>query len=304
MAKKTIEANSSGTKALRRATRYFVRRAARALASPHLSDTALHDARKDLKRSRTSLRLLRPALGEPIYRRENALLRDAAHTLNAARDAKVLTQTLQSLRRNHRALRSDADVGELLRALQADQASLRRRMREHPAQLARTRSALERLCGRVTHWPVGTYGWSVLGPALKRIYKSGRRTQPTQRPRVTDRALHEWRKQAKYLRYALEILAPIRPGRLARLARQAEQLTDSLGEAHDLVILSQKARIFAKQERADLRPLFTIIDQQRERLNLDALSRGAQLYRAKPGDWQRPLERYWMRWRRAGQRSR
>jgi len=300
MANKTIEADNSGTRALRRVARYFVCRASRALASRHLSDTAVHDARKDLKRARTALRLLRPALDELIYRRENALLRDAAHALNAARDAKVLTQTLQSLRRSHRALRRDADVAELLRTLQADQIDLRRRAREHPAQLARARGALERLCNRVMQWRVGTHGWSVLGPALKRIYRSGRRALPTARPRPTDGALHEWRKQVKYLRYALEMLAPMRPRKVARLAQQAERLTDCLGEAHDLTMLVQKARVFAKRKRADLRPLFTIIDQQRARLNLEALSSGGQLYRAKPRDWKRQLVRYWIRWRRTG----
>lgn len=298
MAKKTIEANSSGTRALRRAARHFVRRASRALASPGLSDTAVHDARKDLKRARAALRLLRPALGEPLYRRENTLLRDVAQTLNAARDAKVLTQTLQSLRRSHRTLRRDADVAELLRTLQADQAGLQQRLREHPTQLGRMRRALEQLCDRVMHWPVGTHGWSVLGPASKRIYRSGRRALPTARPHPTERALHEWRKQVKYLRYALEMLAPMRARKVARLARQAEELTDCLGEAHDLAILAQRARVYAKGNRADLRPLFTIIDRERDRLSLEALSSGEQLYRAKPRDWERQLERSWIRWRR------
>jgi CHAD domain-containing protein len=299
MAKKSIEAGRSGTRALRRVARHFTRRAARALALPDLSDTAVHDARKDLKRARTALRLLRPALAQPIYRRENAVLRRAAHALNAARDAKVLTQTLRLLRRTHRPLQRNADVAALLRTLQADQAILRRSLREHPAQLARTRSALEQLCGRVTHWRVGTHGWSVLGPAVKRIYQSGRHALPSATPRPTDRALHEWRKQVKYLRYALEILEPIRARRLAQLARQAGQLTDRLGEAHDLAMLTQKARVFVKHNRADLTSLLAIIDQQRTRLNLEALSRGEQLYRAKPNDWARQLEHYWGRWRRA-----
>lgn len=299
MASKTIEVDSSGTRALRHVACHFTRRASRALGSPDPSDTAMHDARKDLKRSRTALRLLRPALGEPIYRRENALLRDAAHTLNAARDAKVLTQTLQSLRRSHRALRGDADVVRLLRrTLHAERLGLRRRLHAHPAQLAQTRDALEQMCRRATQWRVGTHGWSVFGPALRRIYKSGRRALPNARPRPTDRALHEWRKQVKYLRYALEILAPMRARRLARLARQAEQLSDYLGEAHDLTMLVRKARVFAKRNRADLRPLFMIIDPQRERLASDALSSGERLYQPTPRAWERQLERYWIRWHR------
>jgi len=299
MAKKTIEVDSLGTHALRRVSRHFISRAARALRSPALSDTAVHEARKDLKRARTALRLLRPALDERSYRRENALLRDVAHTFNAARDAKVLTQTLQSLRRSHRALRGDADATALLRTLQTDQAKLRRWQQEHPAQLARTRVALEQSCRRGTQWRVGTHGWSVLGPALKRIYKSGRRARPTASRHPTASTLHEWRKQVKYLRYALEMLTAMRSRRLARLARQAKQLTDCLGEAHDLAMLVQKARLFAKRNRADLRLLFTIIEQQRERLTGDALSNGERLYQAKPGDWQRLLKHYWMRRRRS-----
>ncbi len=298
IAKKSIEANSSATRALHRAACHFVRRASRALASPRLSDTAVHDARKDLKRARTALRLLRPVLGEPIYRRENVLLRDVAHALNAARDAKVLTQTLQSLRRSHRALRGDAEVAELLHTLQADRAGVRRRLREPPARLARMRGVLEQLSGRVMQWRVGNHGWSVLGPALRRIYRSGRRALPAARARPTEQALHEWRKQVKYLRYALEMLAPMRARKAARLARQAKQLTDGLGEAHDLAVLAQKARVSAKRSRAGLQRLFRIIDRQRDRLSLDALSRGEQLYRAKPSDWQKQLERYWIRWGR------
>jgi hypothetical protein len=85
-------------------------------------------------------------------------------TLNAARDAKVLTQTLRSLRQNNHTLRIDAGVAELLRALQAGKAGLRQRLREHPAQLARTRAALEQLCGRVDRWRVGSSGWSCSAP--------------------------------------------------------------------------------------------------------------------------------------------
>jgi CHAD domain-containing protein len=138
----------------------------------------------------------------------------------------------------------------------------------------------------------------VLCPTLKRIYKRGRRVLPTARPLPADRSLHEWRKQVKYLRYALEILAPLRAQKLTRLPRQAEQLTDSLGEAHDLAMLAQKARSFAKRNRVDLQHLLAIIDRRRARLTLDALSRGKRLYRDRPVDWERPLSRYWRRWQR------
>lgn len=296
MASSTIEAGSSGTRALQRVVRHFARRAGRAFASAATSDTAVHEARKDLKRCRTALRLLRPALGEPKFRRENAMLRGAAHSLNAARDAKVLTQTLQSLRRSP-ALRRDAAMAELLRVLQAEEASVRQRLRAQPSRLLHTRRVLDRLCSRMDRWRVGPRGWSMLGPALQRIYRSGRRGLPAVQPLPSDRALHEWRKQVKYLRYALDILTPMHTRKLGELARQAKELTDCLGEAHDLAMLERRARGFAKHTGVDIQPLIMRIERRRGRLSRDAFALGEPLYRAKPREWQRPLARHWRRWR-------
>jgi CHAD domain-containing protein len=287
----TIEANGSATVALRRLAARFVRRAARALASPEPSDVAVHSARKDLKRARTVLRLLRPALGDRIYRRENTVVRDAAHTLNAARDAKMRVETMHALRRSSAVLRGSPGFAELLGVVQAEQASAQRRLLKPPSQLTRTHRALEQLRGRADRWPTGRHGWSMLGPALKRIYRGGRRTLPKNRQHPSDAPMHEWRKQVKYLRYALEMLEPTRPRKLARLVRQAERLTDTLGEAHDLAVLARKAHAFAKRTRVDLDPLFMIIEQRRNRLTVDSLRSGAKLFQDNPPDWERRLSR-------------
>lgn len=292
MASSTIGADGSATHALRRLAGRFVRRAARALASPEPSDASVHSARKDLKRARTVLRLLRPVLRDRIYRRENAVLRDAAHALNAARDAKMLAETLQSLLRRAPVLRESPGVAELLGSLQAERVSMQRRLDAHPAQRLRMRRSLGQLCGRADHWRVGRHGWSVLGPALKRIYGRARSALPNIRPHPSDASLHEWRKRVKYVRYALEMLEPVRPRKLTRLARRAERLTDRLGQAHDLSVLAQKASDFAKRNRLDLEPLFMIVDRQRNRLAVDALEGGERLFRRRPRGWERRLARY------------
>ena len=292
MASSTIEVDASAARALRRLAGRFVRRAARALAAPEPSDVAVHAARKDLKRARTVLRLLRPALGERIYRRENVVLRDAAHTLNAVRDAKMLTETLQALRRSSPMLRGHPGVSKLSGTLQAEQASAERRLQEHAAGLARTQQALRQLCGRAAAWHLGRQGWSLLGPALRQIYRRGRRARPNAGQHPSDASLHEWRKQVKYLRYALEMLQPVRSRKLARLARQAEQLTDELGEAHDLAVLARKAHRFARRHRVDLEPLLMSIDRRRSRLAVKSLRSGEKLFEGTPRDWERQLSRY------------
>ncbi|QNE48178.1 CYTH and CHAD domain-containing protein [Glaciihabitans sp. INWT7] len=54
-----------------------------------------------------------------------------------------------------------------------------------------------------------------------------------------DLALHEVRKAAKEVRYAAEVLLPIRPNRARRLAKIAKLVQDTLGEQHDSVVARQ-----------------------------------------------------------------
>ncbi len=63
---------------------------------------AVHAARKDLKKLRSLLRLVRADLGRKRYRAENARYREAGRLLASSRDAEVKLQTLTALRRHYR----------------------------------------------------------------------------------------------------------------------------------------------------------------------------------------------------------
>src|SRR3954470_9303141 len=85
-----------------------VRRIARGqtdLAIEHLDESsgdgaeAIHEARKAFKRLRALVRLSRDALGDEVYRRENAAFRAAGRRLSGVRDAAVMVETLDDVRR-------------------------------------------------------------------------------------------------------------------------------------------------------------------------------------------------------------
>ena len=61
------------------------------------SGEAVHEARKDLKKLRSALKLVRPVLGEKAYRRENERFRDVARELSDVRDAQVRAETVEGL---------------------------------------------------------------------------------------------------------------------------------------------------------------------------------------------------------------
>ena len=58
---------------------------------------AIHEARKDMKKIRSAIRLVRDALGDDLYRRENHHYRDIGRELSGLRDAEVLVETLEGL---------------------------------------------------------------------------------------------------------------------------------------------------------------------------------------------------------------
>src|SRR3954447_17854061 len=70
------------------------------LARDELADdpvTTVHAVRKDIKKARSLLRLVRPAIPTKVYRRENRRLRDTARGISGARDADVMVETVDKL---------------------------------------------------------------------------------------------------------------------------------------------------------------------------------------------------------------
>src|SRR5436190_2573948 len=57
----------------------------------------VHGARKDIKKIRSAVRLVRDAIGDDAWRRENEHYRDCARRLSDFRDAEVLAEALDGL---------------------------------------------------------------------------------------------------------------------------------------------------------------------------------------------------------------
>src|ERR1039457_4047128 len=75
MPSSTQRADRSATGTVRMAAIQHAANAARALAGSPPSDVEVHAARKEIKRARAALRLLRSTLSEAVYARDDAALR-------------------------------------------------------------------------------------------------------------------------------------------------------------------------------------------------------------------------------------
>jgi CHAD domain-containing protein len=305
MTSQGIRADQSGTVEMRRVARAGILRAHRMLSAGSLSDTTVHDARKEIRRSRAAVRLLRVALGGARFHLENARLRDASRALNEARDAKVLVCTLDALRQRHPQLERARAFAALSQRLREQQRASRRHLNAATApSIATARRTLEQTQFSASRWPLEPGGWRMLGPAFRRVYAAGRLAARKSRSRPDEHLMHEWRKQVKYLRHALQVFVPMQPSKLKKHARLARRLAESLGDGHDLALLRESATNglgnghSRGEGAAGMKSLLAVIDRRQRALRKQAFELGDQVYAQTPREMDKRLQRYWHRWRR------
>src|SRR4030095_5558012 len=117
-----------------------------------LRDASVHEARKQLKRARATLRLLRGGIRAASYRRANRRLRDAGRPLSDVRDARVLLDVVASLVVEVEPSQR-GELAALLQELRGERRQLRRALRNAPHGLRSVRQALESVRRDSRRWP-------------------------------------------------------------------------------------------------------------------------------------------------------
>ncbi len=253
-----------------------------ALRKKRHSDAGIHDIRKELKRARATLRMLRECIGVVAYRRDNALMRDAARPLTPVRDAKVLLDAIRREALDKRANGANF-AGRLCERLEQSRRAARRQLQE--ADLAGTARVLREIRRRTAAVPSRRLA-KPGGKALERAYNKARKAFAEAKRRGTDVSLHEWRKQTKYFANQLELVLPFGAKRLDKSHERAKHLADCLGDDHDLAILTERIYSQAKGEDApatseEVRELVTFLARRRKKLQGRALRLGRRLYSDK-----------------------
>ncbi len=255
----------------------------------------IHGARKDLKKLRAAVRLLRRELGDGLYRAENRRYRDAGRQLSAARDAEVKLRTLEALRERFPERLTPEAVGEWRGELEAERE--RAVADAHGgASIAIARDAVEAGRARIAAWPLRTDSWKLVGPGVERSYRRGRRAMRRAAESPGGENLHEWRKRAKDLWYHLRILEGALPGSLAGAVDRADELAAALGDHHDLTVLRED--LLARDLPIPHRPVLAeAIEERQDELTAAAFELGETLYAKRPRAFRRKLRRGWKRWR-------
>lgn len=255
-------------------------------------EEAVHEARKDMKKLRALLRLVRGEVGDRVFTAENAIFRDTARELAGVRDADVMLATLADLEQRY---------GELPGAAR----------RLHPALVAHrfrtsagsltpaSKAAVETLTDAREHvdqWPLVTDGFEAFEEGLGRSYRRGRRDFRAARALPSAEHMHEWRKRVKDLWYHVALLQESWKPVMSALSDEAHELSDRLGDDHDLTVLREWAHQHASAlDGADplLRGFDVILESRRRELQAEAFDYGDRLYADKPTVFVSRVESWW-----------
>ncbi len=266
-------------------------------AAPH---EAVHEVRKDCKKLRGLLRLIRPAAPR-LYKHENAAFRDAAASLSVLRDAEAAIETFDALIDHFRANLEPRSLVPLRQRLEDHKAEVAAGAQALDEQLDVARATLVAARERIPQWALppdvahDDAGWSLIGAGLHKTYKRGRRAMQEAYAEPGVAAFHEWRKRAKYLRYHLRLVRTAWPGLLKATHKEVKCLGDLLGDDHDLAVLGQvidEAEALSPSNDPE-QILLALAAQRSEQLRDAAYWLGSRLYVEKPKHLDQRMKRYW-----------
>jgi hypothetical protein len=147
-------------------------------------------------------------------------------------------------------------------------------------------------------------GWEAIGPGLERTYRAGRHAlaRVGRNGASAPADVHEWRKRTKDAWYHVRLLGPAAPSILDPLDDRFHDLSDALGDAHDLVVICARLRDAPERFGGEgpVRAACELAEARRADLEQRAARLGARLYAEKPGAYTARIGAYWQVWHEAG----
>ena len=279
------------------------------LAERQLSHTAaaaqargvsVHEARKCLKRVRALLRLLQPSLRSSDFRRENVALRDIARELSGTRDLQVMIETLAKLKTgltsNPPRMMPAPGLAEYI-----DHASLaltRRLADVHEDKAGSHGKILDHLRQARHRWrriELSDQGFRAVASGLERTYAQGRAALSAIRLDSPDEDYHELRKHVQSHWRHMLLLQMAWPETLHARAVLARQVSQLLGDDHDLAVIAAMASDnppahgTAENRKQLIALCQTLQGDLRHKLQPLAL----RLYADEPAQFRKRIRDYW-----------
>ncbi len=242
----------------------------------------VHRVRQRLKRVRTILKIIEPAVGEAASELR-ATLTHAGQLLAYARDADVAAARARAIAA---ATAGDHDLGFDRVADTLGQFAAEAHRKKTPVgeitMLFATAGAA------VTTLMPDFDGERTLSDAVRRAYAAGRRAEARARRSLATHDLHTWRKRVKELCHLLDLARRRLPPRARRMAKRLRTIDAALGADNDHALLAEKIALMPTADLSLMSQL-SAIARRRNDLEAHAFQLGARVYRRRPRAFARRL---------------
>lgn len=256
----------------------------------------VHDVRREIKKLRAILRLVRGEIGKKIYRKHTHVLREAAAHLTTMRDAQVKLNALGGLTKHFGRQLPKQPFSGIKKALRHNCREQERKLLKQNS-LRAVEKILKKFRKRIGDLQIESDGWTAIGPGLKKSYCRGREAFETVRADPSPENFHEWRKRVKDLWLQLRLLCPASPKKLRSMTDELESPGNFLGDDHDLFLLAEFVVVnISGCRNAPL--LEKLICRRQKELRTSALKVGKKIYLETPKQFCTRAGNYWKLWRR------
>lgn len=282
--------DKSSEKALRRIAGQLLETSRLILRDPSIPrETLVHELRKNVKKTRALLRLVRPGFRD--FEHQNAALREAARLIAPLRDADVLAQTFDraaakaGLPFSKTAKLRDGLAGPAEEAIKPEE-----RLEAHRQAIAAIETGIE-------HWNIRHKGFDALSSGLERSWDACRRTMRKARDKTDADALHLFRKRVKDHWYHARLLSPIWPEMMAAHVSACDKLGEALGDARDLAILVETLGGTAFSGNNTAAAIAATAREEEAKLLAKSWRAGARLFAEPAPSVSRRWRGWWEVWR-------
>ncbi len=267
------------------------------LSSARNTDRSVHEARKCLKRVRSLVRLLRPALGEKSFKREDRRIRNIARTLSRARDSQAMIETVSRIEMEDGRIWGAAEAQSLKSRLHRDRAKSERDLQRHGL-----RDAIEGLRAARQHYRTLKLKARPrhIAEGLGETYRQSRNDFLVSYKKEREEDFHNWRKSAQQHWRQMLLLWHAWPAVLEARAELAYELSQLLGFDHDLSVLMDHMR---QQEKTcsswNGEAFYDACKSRQQIMRVSARPLGERLFSERPRDFRDRMRAYWRTARRS-----
>jgi CHAD domain-containing protein len=252
-----------------------------------------HETRKAMKRLRALLHLIKPAMSKGDFQRDEARLKQIAKMMSGVRDIQAMVETLDKLQIWDPAVATNPVAIALRTHLEAKRTAAEKKM--NGATMVKVRKLLQEARDGFVDIQLRTDDFAPLAATIEADYRKARRAFHQAYELGEDEAFHDWRKYVQRHWRQLVLIAPVWPKAIRPLIALARDLSEALGDDHDLYVLSEYLKAEAERfgEGEGLDALLGTCRRRQDALRQEARGMGARLLAEKPASLANRLHAYW-----------